>query len=124
MVGFHRWLSGHAPTLLPKSPLGEAFGYALSNWAALDTFVAHGILEADDNCSERAMVPEVLSRKNCLFAGSERGGRAAATAFSLIETARLNDVEPYAYLKDMLQRIGGRRQRQDRLVEFLGRRRQ
>ena len=49
MVEFHRWLSGHAPTVLPKSPLGEAFGYALSNWVALNTFVEHGILEADNN---------------------------------------------------------------------------
>ncbi|RZL93662.1 MAG: hypothetical protein EOP82_06895 [Variovorax sp.] len=48
MVEFQRWLSGHAPTVLPKSPLGEAFGYALSNWVALNTFVEHGILEADN----------------------------------------------------------------------------
>jgi len=117
MAAFHRWLAAHAPTLLPKSPLGEAFGYALSNWAALNTFVEHGILEADNNRSERAIAPVVLSRKNWLFAGSERGGRAAATAFSLIETARLNGVEPYAYLRDVLQRIGGHRQ--DRLAELL-----
>ncbi len=56
-------------------------------------------------------------RKNWLFAGSERGGRAAAVAFSLIETARLNGVEPYAYLRDVLQRINGHRQ--DRLEELL-----
>ena len=117
MVEFHRWLSGHAPTVLPKSPLGEAFGYALSNWAALNTFIEHGILEADNNISERAMKPVALSRKNWLFAGSERGGRAAAVAFSLIETARLNGVEPYAYLRDVLQRINGHRQ--DRLEELL-----
>lgn len=117
MVEFHRWLSGHAPTVLPKSPLGEAFGYTLSNWAALNTFIEHGFLEADNNISERAMKPVALSRKNWLFAGSERGGRAAAVAFSLIETARLNGVEPYAYLRDVLQRINGHRQ--DRLEELL-----
>lgn len=117
MADFHRWLRGHAPTVLPKSPLGEAFGYALSNWAALNTFVEHGILEADNNLSERAMKPVALSRKNWLFAGSERGGRAAAIAFSLIETARLNGVEPYAYLRDVLQRINAHRQ--DRLEELL-----
>lgn len=117
MAEFHRWLTGHAPTLLPKSPLGEAFRYALSNWAALNTFVEHGIVEADNNISERAMKPVALSRKNWLFAGSERGGRAAAIAFSLIETARLNGVEPYAYLRDVLQRINDHRQ--DRLEELL-----
>lgn len=117
MDDFHRWLSGHAPTVLPKSPLGEALGYALSNWGALNTFIEHGILEADNNISERAMKPVALSRKNWLFAGSERGGHAAAIAFSLIETARLNGVEPYAYLRDVLQRINGHRQ--DRLEELL-----
>jgi len=73
MQDLHGWLRGHAPTVLPKSPLGEAFGYALSNWASLNTFVEHGILEADNNLSERALKPVALSRKNWLFAGSERG---------------------------------------------------
>jgi hypothetical protein len=117
MKDLHDWLAGHAPTVLPKSPLGEAFGYALSNWQALNTFVEHGILEADNNVSERAITPIALSRKNWLFAGSERGGRAAAVAFSLIETAKLNGIEPYAYLRDVLQRINGHRQ--DRLEELL-----
>ena len=103
--------------MLPKSPLGEAFGYALSNWKALNTFVEHGILEADNNVSERALKPVALSRKNWLWAGSERGGKAAAVAFSLIETAKLNGIEPYAYLRDVLQRINGHRQ--DRLEELL-----
>ncbi len=58
-----------------------------------------------------------VSRKNWLFAGSERGGHAAALAFSLIEAAKLNDVEPYAYLKDVLSRINDHRC--DRLVELL-----
>jgi len=117
MKDLHAWLAGHAPTVLPKSPLGEAFGYALSNWAALNTFVEHGILEADNNLSERALKPVALSRKNWLFAGSQRGGQAAAVAFSLIETAKLNGIEPYAYLRDVLQRINDHRQ--DRLEELL-----
>lgn len=117
MKDLHGWLQGHASTVLPKSPLGEAFGYALSNWDALNTFVEHGILEADNNLSERALKPVALSRKNWLFAGSERGGRAAAVAISLIETAKLNGIEPYAYLRDVLQRINGHRQ--DRLQELL-----
>ena len=83
----------------------------------MNTFVEHGILEADNNWSERALKPVVLSRKNWLFAGSERGGQAAAVAFSLIETAKLNGIEPYAYLRDVLQRINGHRQ--DRLEELL-----
>lgn len=117
MKQLHIWLTAHAPTLLPKSPIGEAFAYSLSNWTALNTFVEHGILDADNNRSERAIKPVALSRKNWLFAGSERGGRAAAIAFSLIETAKLNGVEPYAYLRDVLERINGHRQ--DRLEELL-----
>lgn len=61
MDDFHRWFSGHAPTVLPKSPLDEAFGYAMSNWAALNTFIEHGILEADNNISERAMKPVAMA---------------------------------------------------------------
>jgi hypothetical protein len=100
-----RWLEHHAPTLLPKSPLGQAFGYTLSNWAALTAFIDEGLLLADNNTAERAMRPVALSRKNWLWAGSERGGHAAAVAFSLIETAKLNHVEPYAWLHDVLRRI-------------------
>jgi transposase len=117
LAWFHRWLSAHAPTLLPKSPLAKAFAYTLSNWTALTVFVNDGSLAADNNLSERAMRPVALSRKNWLFAGSERGGRAAAVLFSLIETARLNGVEPYAYLKDVLARINTHRV--DRLEELL-----
>jgi hypothetical protein len=89
----------------------------MSNWGALTAFLEHGTLEADNNTSERAMRPVAVSRKNWLFAGSERGGRAAAVVFSQVETARLNGIEPYAYLRDVLQRINGHRQ--DRLEELL-----
>jgi len=80
-------------------------------------FLTEGILEADNGQAERAMRPVAVSRNNWLFAGSERGGHAAAVAFSLIQSARLNDVEPYAYLKDVLARIN--RHRVDRLDELL-----
>lgn len=112
-----RWLQQHAPTVLPKSPLGQAFGYTLSNWTALTVFLDQGMLLADNNSCERAMRPVAVSRKNWLFAGSERGGHAAAVALSLIETAKLNAIEPYAYLKDVLSRINDHRC--DRLVELL-----
>lgn len=61
MHDLHDWLAGHAPTVLPKSPLGEAFGYTLSNWAALNTFVEHGIVETDNNLSERALKPVAMA---------------------------------------------------------------
>lgn len=114
---FRRWLEAHHPRLLPGGPLARAMAYTLSNWAALTVFLGNGIVEVDNGHAERAMRPVAISRNNWLFAGSQRGGHAAAIAFSLIQSARLNDVEPYVYLKDVLGRIG--RHRIDRLHELL-----
>lgn len=114
---FRRWLEGHAPTLLPQGPLGQAVSYVLSNWQALTRFTENGILAPDSNLVERAIRPIANGRKAWLFTASARGGRAAAAAFSLIETCKLNGVEPFAYLKDVLGRINS--QRLDRLHELL-----
>ncbi len=76
-----------------------------------------GILEADSNLVERGMRTIALGRKNWLYAGAERGGHAAATALSLIETCKLNGINPYEYLKDVLARIGSHRR--DRLAQLL-----
>ena len=117
LADFHLWLQGHAPTLLPQGPLGKAFAYILGNWTALNRFTECGILAPDNNAVERAIRPIALGRNNWLFAGSPRGGHAAAVALSLIETCKLNGVEPYAYLKDVLARINSHRV--DRLAELL-----
>lgn len=114
---FKSWLEGHFPSLLPKGPLAQAFHYALSNWPALTRFTENGILAPDSNLVERTLRPVAVGRKAWLFAGSPRGGEAAAVAFSLIETAKLNGIEPFAYLKDVLTRI--RSHRVDRLAELL-----
>lgn len=114
---FRRWLEGHYPTLLPQGPLGQAVSYVLSNWQALSRFTENGILAPDSNLVERAIRPVANGRKAWLFTASVRGGRAAAAAFSLIESCRLNGVEPFAYLKDVLGRINS--QRLDRLHELL-----
>ncbi len=114
---FRVWLDTHAGTLLPQSPLGQAFGYVRSNWQALNRFTENGILAPDTNLVERTLRPVAVGRKAWLFTASVRGGEAAATAFSLIETCKLNGVEPYAYLKDVLGRINS--QRIDRLHELL-----
>jgi len=117
LADLHGWLLANAGALLPQSALGKAFAYTLSNWQALMVFVDEGMLAVDNNASERAMRPVAISRKNWLFAGSERGGQAAAVALSLIETAKLNALEPYAYLKDVLARINDHRT--TRLEELL-----
>ncbi len=117
LIDFRRWLEGHYPTLLPQGPLGQAFGYALNNWQALIRYTESGVLVPDNNLLESAMRPIAMGRKAYLFAGAERGGHVAATLYSLLGTCKLNGVEPYAYLKDVLRRLPG--QRRDRLTELL-----
>ncbi len=88
-----------------KSPLAGAIRYALKRWGALQTFVHDGTVEIDNNIAERAMRPIALGRKNYLFAGSDRGGEVAATFYSLLETCKLNNINPQEYLADVLNRI-------------------
>jgi transposase len=88
-----------------KSSLAGAFRYATSRWTALTRYVGDGRLEMSNNVAERAMRPLALGRKNYLFAGSDEGGRRAAIIYTLIETARLNDVDPEAWLGDIISRI-------------------
>lgn len=101
----HEWLIKHQPQVLPKSLLGQAISYALNNWKALNVYVEDGRLEIDNNRSERCIKGIVLGRKNYLFMGSVRGGKAAAIIYSLIETCKQNGVDPVAYLADVLARI-------------------
>jgi transposase len=100
-----RWLEGHFQLLLPQSPLAQAFGYALHNWDALVRYTDNGVLQPDNNAMERAIRPIALGRSNYLFAGSPRGGHAAATMYSLLGTAKLNGLNPYVWLKDVLTRL-------------------
>jgi transposase len=105
LAEFKRWLEGHYPTLLPQSPLGLAFGYTLRNWRALTRYCEDGILLPDNNLLERHIRPIAKGRDAYLFVAAERGGHTAATLYSLMGTCKLNRVEPYAYLKDVLQRL-------------------
>jgi transposase len=114
---FKRWLDGHYGTLLPQGPLGQAFGYAIRQWQALTRYTESGILMPDNNLLERQMRPIAMGRKAYLFAASGRGGEVAATMYSLVATCKMNQVEPFAYLKDVLGRI--RSHRVDRLSELL-----
>ena len=99
------WLEiqlGHIP---PRGALAEAIRYALTRWDAMCTFLDDGRVELDTNTVERAIRPIALGRKNHLFAGSDGGARRWAIVVSLIATAKLNDLEPFAYLKDVLERL-------------------
>jgi transposase len=88
-----------------KSELAEAIGYALTRWQALTRFVDDGRIEIDNNAAERALRCVALGRKNFLFAGSDLGGEWAAAFYSLIGTAKLNGLDPEAYLRYVLTHI-------------------
>lgn len=90
--------------VLPKSPLGQAVQYALNQWTALGRYVEDPALSIDNNATERDVRGVALGRVNWLFFGSDRGGRTAATILSLIATCRRHQVEPFAYLRDLLTR--------------------
>ncbi len=88
-----------------KSPLAAAIRYALTRMERLRPYLDNGMLELDNNVAERGMRAIALGRKNYLFVGSDAGGKAAAIAYTLIETAKLNAVDPQAWLADTLARI-------------------
>jgi transposase len=105
LADFKGWLDAHYPKLLPQGPLALAFGYTLRNWQALTRYCESGILAPDNNILERQIRPIAKGRDAYLFVAAERGGHVAATLYSLIGTCKLNGIEPYAYLKDVLQRL-------------------
>jgi hypothetical protein len=102
---FGDWLEAEARRVLPKNPIREAMEYALNHWVALNRYTQHGSLAIDNNVAERALRGIAIGRRNWLFLGSDRGGRAAATHFSLIASCLRNHVEPFAYLRDLLIRL-------------------
>jgi transposase len=88
-----------------KSDLAEAIRYTLSRWKALTRYVREGRLEMSNNAAERAMKPPVIGRKNYLFCGSDAGGQRAACMYTIMESAKMNGINPQAYLTDVLSRI-------------------
>ena len=100
------WAENTLPKLSRKSELAAAFRYMRSRWAALTRCFDDGRLALDNNPAERALRGVAIGRKNYLFAGSDAGGRRAAAMYALIETAKLNGLDPQAYLADLLGRIG------------------
>lgn len=101
----HDWLETELSKLPARGGLAEAMRYALTRWEGLTRFLSDGCVELDTNPVERAIRPVALGRKNHLFAGSDGGGERWAVICSLIETCRLNGVEPYAYLTDSIARM-------------------
>ena len=101
----HAWLQAQQGRVSATSDLAKAIRYALRHWPGLTLFLNDGRVEMNSNVVERAVRPIALNRKNALFAGSDGGARHWAIAMTLIQTAKLNGVEPMAWLTDVLERI-------------------
>ncbi|MCL4169184.1 UNVERIFIED_CONTAM: hypothetical protein GTU68_061301 [Idotea baltica] len=111
------WLAAQLHRISGKSDLAVAIRYALGRMPKMRTYLDHGYLELDNNSAERSMRCVALGRKNYLFVGFEGGGKSAAIAYSLIETAKLNSIDPQAWLTWVLGRIAD--QKITRLDELL-----
>jgi transposase len=99
---FYAWLIAQRARALPKSPLGEAVGYALANWEALMRYTEQGYLAIDNNLSERTLRQVVVGRGNWQFCGSAEGGRTAAALYSVVGTCKHLGIDPFAYLREAL----------------------
>jgi transposase len=105
LEGFHAWLETEAPKVLPKSDVRGAMEYTLNNWTALCRYTESGWLDIDNNEGENAVRGIALGRKNWLFCGSDRGGRAAAIHFSLLTSCKRHNLDPWVYYRDILTRL-------------------
>ncbi len=102
---FREWAEQQLTRIPGKSELAKAFRYGLSRWPSFTLFLEDGRVAIDNNAAERAMRPIALGRKNWLFAGADTGGETLARAMTLIETAKMNGLNPEAWLADVLDRI-------------------
>jgi len=99
------WMKNQLPEVLPKSSIGKAITYTLKLWKRLTRYSEDGRWEIDNNPVENSIRPVALGRKNYLFAGSHEGAKRAAMMYSFLGTCKINDVEPFSWLKDVLTRI-------------------
>ncbi|MEN6440551.1 MAG: IS66 family transposase, partial [Syntrophobacter sp.] len=102
---FKTWLEKRKDETPPKGYLGQAINYTLSRWPRLIRYLENGYITPDNNAAENVIRPFVVGRKNWLFAGSPNGAEAAATLYSLIETAKACGLDPYQYLRFLFERI-------------------
>jgi transposase len=103
----HQWMITQYKVLLPSSPVRIAIAYSLERWDRLCYYTTDGMLNPDNNPVERNIRPVALGRKNFLFAGSHKGAERLALIYSLMGTCKMNDVNPYEWLKDVLDKING-----------------
>ena len=107
----HAWLSEQRQKLARADVTAKAIDYSLSNWRGLTRYLDDGNVPIDNNAAENAVRPLAIGRKNWLFVGSQQAGERAAVVLSLIESAKLNGHDPWAYLKDVFDRLPTLKQR-------------
>jgi transposase len=115
----HTWLNETLERISGRSTLAQAIRYTCNHWSGLILFLQDGRLELDTNTVERAMRPVALGRKNALFAGADSGGHHWAMVATLIQTAKLNNLDPLAWLTDVLERIVSGRTKRNELDTLL-----
>jgi transposase len=105
LKSFHQWLLGQKSLVLPKSPIATAINYTLNQWEALHRYTTDGDLHIDNNTAERTLKLIGTGRDNWLFLGSDNGGDTAAVLYSFTATCKLLQIDPFAYLKGIFERI-------------------
>jgi transposase len=116
-----KWLDEHKVKALPKSPLGQAIGYALNNWEALSRYLEKGYLGIDNNLAERTLRAIALGRNNWGVLGSAKGGKTAAVLYTIVGTCKHLGIDPFAYLKEALPGLFalGEKPKDEQLREWL-----
>ena len=105
LEAFFVWLEGIQPKVLPKSALGKAVNYALNHRKGLSVFLTDGNIALSNNICERAIRNFTIGRKNWLFSASPKGASASAAVYSIVETSKANDLEPFRYLTYLLEKL-------------------
>lgn len=113
-----KWIAETWKTTPPKSPLGKAMTYTLNQWVALGRFLEDGRLEIHNNACERALRKIAVGRNNWLFAGSDEGAKRAAVIYTVLGTCRLRGVEPWGWLRDVLEKLANG-WKQSRIAELV-----
>jgi transposase len=116
---FRKWMEDILPGILPKSLFGMAVNYGRNQWPKLARFLEDGRIEIDNNRAERSIKPFVIGRKNWLFANTPKGARASAVIYSIIETAKENKLNPYAYLNFLFEKLPNLESRDDATLDKL-----
>jgi transposase len=100
-----KWMKEQYVQTLPKSPIGKALGYSIERWDRLCIYITNGMLNIDNNPVENSIRPVAIGRKNYLFCGSHEAAKRTAMLYSLLGTCKMNGINPFDWLKDVLERI-------------------